>query len=114
MVNDDELRSKRIYVGLLAVAALVGGVVLVFFPGNEGVQGACVRVGLVLGAFGLALPSKERPAAWKKFSSRMSSNWTIFALIATAIVIPRAKAMFPLLALMAAIAWFARPRKRDV
>lgn len=111
MVNDDELRSKRIYVGLLAVAALVGGVVLAFFPGNEGVQGACVRVGLVLGAFWLALPSKERPAAWKKFSSRMSSNWTIFALIATAIVIPRAKAMFPLLAIMAGIAWFARPRK---
>ncbi|MEZ6127946.1 MAG: hypothetical protein R3C59_04645 [Planctomycetaceae bacterium] len=107
MVNEDELRSKRVYVGLLAIAGLAGGAVLTFFPGNEGVQAACIRIGLVLGAFWLAMPTANRPAAWKK----LSSNWMIFALIITAIVIPRAKAMFPVLAILAGVAWFARPRK---
>ncbi|MCP4171376.1 MAG: hypothetical protein GY758_11455 [Fuerstiella sp.] len=108
MVNEDDLRRRRVYVGLLAVASLIGAVVLLFYPGNDGVQGALVRVGLVMGAFWLALPTKTRPAAWKG----MMSGWTAPGLIITALVIPRLKFMFPVLAIIVGIAYFARPRTR--
>ena len=108
MVDEDDLRSRRIYVGLLAIASLIGAVVLLFYPGNDGMQGAFVRVGLLLGAFWLALPTKTRPSAWKG----MMSNWTVPGLIITALVIPRLKFMFPVLAIIVGIAYFARPRPR--
>lgn len=106
-MNEDELRSKRVLVGLIAVVCLSVSVVLLFFPGNEGLQGACVRVGLLLGAFWLALPTRTRPAAWKG----LASNWILLTAIVTAVFIPRAKAMFPVLAVFIAIALFARPRR---
>lgn len=109
MVNEDELRGKRIYVGLLALGCLTGGVVtLVVSPGNEGLQGALIRVGLVMGAFWLAMPTASRPAAWKRLPS---SNWAIGGMVITAIFIRQLKYMFPVLAVFAGIAWFARPRK---
>lgn len=107
MVSEDALRHKRIYVGILSIVCVVASVVLIFYPNNEGLQGALLRVGMLLGAFWLAMPTKTRPAAWKSFSS----NWTLVGLIITAIIIPRAKVMFPVVAVFAAIAYFARPRK---
>ncbi len=85
----------------------MASVILLFNPNNDGLQAALLRVGLLLGAFWLAMPTKTRPAAWKSFSS----NWTLVGLIITAIVIPRAKMMFPVIAIIAGIAYFARPRK---
>ncbi|MCP4787909.1 MAG: hypothetical protein GY903_34315 [Fuerstiella sp.] len=108
MVNEDDLRGRRIYVGLLAFTSLVGAAALLFYPGNEGLQGALVRIGLVLGAFWLALPTKTRPSAWKG----MMSSWTVPGLIITALLIPRLKFMFPVLAIIVGIAYFARPRSR--
>ena len=61
-----------------------------------------------MGAFWLALPTKTRPAAWKG----MMSGWTAPGLIITALVIPRLKFMFPVLAIIVGIAYFARPRTR--
>ena len=107
MVNEDALRKKRIYVGILSIGCVVASAILLFYPGNDGLQAALLRVGLLLGAFWLAMPTKTRPAAWKSFSS----NWTLVGLIITAIVIPRAKMMFPVIAIIAGIAYFARPRK---
>ncbi len=107
MVSEDDLRKKRIYVGILSIASVVGSVVLEFYPDNEGLQGALLRVGLLLAAFWLAMPTKSRPAAWKS----ISSNWTLVGLVIAAIVMPRAKAMFPIIAIIAGIAYFARPRK---
>ncbi|MEO2018027.1 MAG: hypothetical protein ABGZ53_27055 [Fuerstiella sp.] len=107
MVNEDDLRSRRIYVGLLAITSLAGYVALLFYPGNDGLQGALGRVGLVMGAFWLALPTKTRPPAWKG----MMSGWTIPGLIMMALLI-RLKFMFPVVAVIVGIACFARPRKR--
>lgn len=107
MVSDEQLRQKRIYVGLISVACISGAVVLAAFPEHEGLQGALMRVGILLAAFWLALPSKHRPAAWKG----LSSNWVLFGGIIAAIAIPRARAMFPVIAVIIAIAWFVRPRK---
>lgn len=109
MVNEDELRGKRIYVGLLSIGCLVGAVVaVVVAPDNEGLQGAFIRVGLLLGAFWLAMPTATRPAAWKRLPT---SNWAIFGMIVSAVLISRLKYMFPVIAVFAGIAWFARPRK---
>ena len=107
MVSDSELRAKRVYVGFFAVVCLGGAIALAFAPGNEGLQGAFVRVGVLLSAFWLALPSGKRPAAWRG----MSSNWAIFGGVILAIAIPRLRAMFPILAIVLGIAWFAKPRK---
>jgi hypothetical protein len=107
MVNDGELRQKRVYVGFFSVACLAGATTLAFFPGNEGFQGALLRVGVLLAAFWLALPTKDRPAAWRG----ISSNWALFGGILLAAIIPRARAMFPILAIFMGIAWFARPKK---
>lgn len=106
-MNEDELRQKRVYVGLIAIGCLIGGLALAFFPGNEGFQGALVRVGILMGAFWLALPTRSRPAAWKG----LASNWALLAMIVTAVIIPRAKVMFPVLAVMIGLALFARPRR---
>ena len=108
MVSEEDLRNKRIYVGMFSIACLTAGCVLAFYPGNDGLQGAMLRVGLLLGAFWLAMPTAERPAAWKG----LSSNWALTAAVIAAIVMPRAKVMFPVIAVIAGIAWFARPRKK--
>lgn len=106
MVDEQQLRRRRVWVGLFAILCLVGAAALMGYPDREGLQGAMVRVGILLTAFWLALPSKNRPAAWKG----LSSNWAIAGGIVTAIVIPRARALFPLIAVFLSLAWFAKPR----
>ncbi len=107
MTNDELLRKKRIHVGLIAVVCLIAAFALNWFPEHEGLQGAMVRVGILLSAFWLVLPTKDRPAAWKK----LSSNWVIGMAVVGAIAMPRARAMFPVIAIIIGIAMFARPRK---
>ena len=108
MSDDELLRKKRISVGLIALACLAGAIVLIWFPEREGLRSALVRVGTLMAAFWLVLPSKGRPAAWTK----LSSNWMIASGVVAAIAMPRARAMFPVIAIIIGIALFARPRKR--
>ena len=93
--------------GLYALLCLTGGGILVFYPEHEGLQGALLRVDILLFAFWLAMPTSDRPAAWKA----ISSNWVLVGGVIVAAAIPRLRAMFPVLAAFAAIAWFARPRR---
>ena len=61
MISEEELRSKRIYVGVLAVLFLAAGLgLMVFQPDKDGMQGALMRVALLLGAF-LAGDADEVP-----------------------------------------------------
>ena len=48
--------------GLYALLCLTGGGILVFYPEHEGLQGALLRVGILLFAFWLAMPTSDRPA----------------------------------------------------
>ena len=107
MVSEEEMRKKRVYVGLYSFLCLMGAGILVLYPEHEGLQGALLRVGVLLFAFWLAMPTKNRPAAWKV----LSSNWILVGGAIVAALIPRLRAMFPVLAAFAAVAWFARPRK---
>lgn len=60
-------------VAVVAVVLLLGGVVLAWFPAAEGdpflgsAQGACVRLGIVMGALWLALPQLERFPTWLSY-----------------------------------------------
>ena len=103
-----ELIEKRVLVGILSIICLVIGVVLYFYPGNEGLQGAVLRVGMLLAAFWLAMPTKTRPAAWRI----LSSNWALVGAVISAILMPRVKGMFPVFAVLVAVAYFARPRHK--
>lgn len=107
-MSDQDLVRKRTPVGVLAIAFLVGAAVLILFPEHEGTQAAFLRVGLLLGAFWLAMPTKSRPAAWKP----LQSKWTVPILIGCGLLLPRLKFMMPVLAVLGVIAWFARPRSR--
>lgn len=103
-----DLIEKRVFVGLFSIICLIVGVALNFYPGNDGLQGALLRVGMLLAAFWLAMPTKSRPAAWKV----LSSNWALVGAVASAILMPRVKGMFPVFAVLVAVAYFARPRNR--
>lgn len=108
MVTDEELRQKRKYVAFFSALCMIGaGGVAVLSPDSEGLQGALLRVGILMFAFWLAMPTKERKAAWKI----LSSNWILIGSAIIAAAIPRLRAMFPVLAVFAAVAWFAMPRK---
>lgn len=108
MVTDEELRQKRVYVAFFSAVCLIGAVVVALMsPESEGLQGALLRVSILLFAFWLAMPTKERKAAWKIFSS----NWLLIGSVIITAAIPRLRAMFPVLAVFIGIAMFARPRK---
>lgn len=104
-----DLIQKRTLVGILSLGCLVGGGWLFFTSDNEGLQGALLRVGMLLGAFWLAMPTKNRPAAWKV----LSSNWALVGAVITGILMPRFKGMFPVFAVLLGLAFFARPRNRN-
>lgn len=110
MSSEEELAAKRPLVGLLAVCGLSIGAVLSLFPGNEGVQATALRVGLLLGAFWLAMPTRNRAAAWSGLS-----RWSLPALVALGVVLPKLKLLIPIAGIVA-VAWFLlkpRPAKRD-
>ena len=108
MISEEELRSKRIYVGVLAVLFLAAGLgLMVFQPDKDGMQGALMRVALLLGAFWLAMPTKSRPAAWSKVSPL-----TVGIAIVSAMLLPRLRYLIPVIIAVLSIGWFVRPRQK--
>lgn len=107
-VPDPDLVSKRTPIGIIAIACLTISAILFCWTEHEGVSAAFLRVGLLMAAFWLAMPTKSRPAAWKS----LQSPWTLPVIVVTAILLPRLKYMLPVIAVFAAIAWFARPRRK--
>ena len=104
---DPETIRKRRIAGICSILLLAGGIALSFGDGShEGIRGALLRVGILLGALWLVL---ARPPRWK----RLYSNWVIFGGIISAVLVRQLKYMFPVLAILAVIALIARPRKRS-
>lgn len=108
MFSDFDLSSRRWRVAVLAVCCLGGSAILLAFPGHDALRGALLRVGMLLSAFWLAMPTKNRPAAWKI----VNSNWVLVLGVILSIALPRARAAFPILAAIFAIAWFAKPKAK--
>ena len=107
MTTDSDMQFKRAIVGLLSLASGTAAVGLLFVPGYDALQGSLVRVGLVLGALWLALPTDQRPAAWAYISP-----WSVAIIIAAAVLVRQLKIFFPILIAGIAIGWFVRPRNK--
>lgn len=107
MTTEQELRQKRGLVGLLALSCVVSATILLIVGGNQGIASALLRVGLLLGAFWLALPTEGRPAAWARVSPL-----SLGLLAICAALISRLKFFIPLLLLGFIIGWVVRPRGR--
>ena len=73
LMNDAKIPVNRNLVGILAIACLVSALVIFLkYPGNESWQlwqAGFTRVGLVMCAFWLALPSRYQQAAWANLSA---------------------------------------------
>lgn len=111
-MSDGKIAVNRTLVGVLAVVFLaLGAGVWGLGDGSssqEGFYAASLRMGLLLGAFWLALPSKNREAAWANVSP-----WTFVAGVALLLMVVRRPRVFvPLLAILAIAALFIRPRRR--
>jgi hypothetical protein len=106
MISENELRQKRTMVGLLAIGSTIAACVLLVIGGSQGFASALLRVGLLLGAFWLALPTKDRPAAWARVSP-----WSLGVIIGVALVLPRLRFFLPVLVVGVLIGWIVRPRR---
>ena len=107
MAHDQELQRKRGLVGLLGLIGLIVGAALLLSGGNEGLASAFIRVGLLLGAFWLALPTDSRPAAWARVSP-----WSIAVVAGVAVLLPRLRFFLPVLVVGIIIGWVVRPRRK--
>jgi hypothetical protein len=71
-MGNDKIAINRTLVGVLAICCLVGAVSLhLLVPGSDEARlwlAGFIRVGLVLAAFWIALPSGDRQAAWANLS----------------------------------------------
>jgi hypothetical protein len=108
MTTDQELRQKRGIVGLLAIACITSAMILLSISDNQGFASALLRVGSLLGAFWLALPTEGRPAAWAQVSPL-----SVGLLAISAALIARLKFFIPLLLVGFAIGWLVRPRSKN-
>jgi len=117
-MNQDSARVtvSRPMVGIISLSCLaIWGYLLIRHPDVQGdirmLQGALLRAGLLMGAFWLALPTKNRDAAWAHVSPR-----TFIGLILAVIgIAARPRIALPLLAVLAIFGFVLRPRpgKRD-
>jgi len=101
-MNDEKIPINRHLVSAIAVGCLLAGAYLATNSSpdaNNGLwPGAFVRVGILMLAFWLTLPTKKRPAAWSRFSPG-----TIAIAVAVLVMFARS----PKLALMIALPAFA-------
>ena len=100
---------NRGLVGFLAIVCLGAGVALLLTRGMEdAITAAFVRVGLLLGAFWCALPTRHRDAAWANVSPI-----TVLLVLGLLIVFARnLRVLLPLAIVLGVIAYFLRPRNK--
>ena len=99
---------NRTLVGILALVCCVAGAVMALaVPDQDAMAAAFVRVGLLLGAFWLALPTKSRPAAWANVSP-----WLVVAVVVGLLLVRQMRVFIPLLLVVAVLALILRPRPK--
>jgi hypothetical protein len=75
-MEDSNAAARRLLVGVIAVGLLTAAALLWILPGTSTPgptamwRGTCGRVGTVLAAFWLAMPTRTRPAAWANLNPR--------------------------------------------
>ena len=108
MISESEVRRKRRLVGLLSITCTVAAVIQLIIDPSSALGAAFLRVGLLLGAFWLALPARDRPAAWARVSP-----WTVGLVIVMALALQRIRFFLPVFIVGALIGWVVRPRKKN-
>jgi hypothetical protein len=105
---DQRVPVKRHLVGVIAFGCLGSALAIGLFDTWENMWcAAFVRVGVLMGAFWLALPSKHREAAWANVSP-----YTIIAALVAVFVVARWRAALPIVIGVALVALVLRPRGR--
>jgi hypothetical protein len=105
---------RRLFVGVLAVLLLTATLLLWIWPGVESSQsavrcrGACGRIGAVMVALWMALPTGARPAAWANLNPRSAAALLIVAL---AIRFPL-RLLLPIALVLVITSLLLRPRPR--
>lgn len=104
MPAEAELIRKRHTVGIIAILSSSIGLIAWLMEGSaSAIAGPCVRIGIVLAALWLALPTRTRPAAWARIRP-----WHLVCLILFLIFLPRLKAVIPILIIGIVIGWLLR------
>lgn len=113
-MSGEKIPISRPLVGVIAIACLLtaGGlhqfVTVEQFAQKVAATGAFMRVGLLMFAFWLALPGKNREAAW----ANVSPWFFVGLLLAIFGVAYRPKIAIPLIIVFAVIGFVIRPRKK--
>jgi hypothetical protein len=99
-------RRRRVgWVAIVCLVAAAGGFAVEGF--ESAWAAAASRVGIVLGALWLCLPTKTRPAAWASLSPGKVAAVSIAALFMN-----RIRIFLPFLAVAGFIVWALRPRNK--
>ena len=105
---EQQISVNRTLVGMIAAACLVAGLLIGFVDEFANLWcAAFVRVGLVMAALWVALPSGDREAAWANISPLTLVGILLFALV----FVRRPLVFLPILIGVALIGFFLRPRR---
>jgi hypothetical protein len=113
-MEDPNADMRRLLAGLIAVTLLAAAALLWILPGVSTSQaavlwrGACGRIGIVMAALWMAMPTRTRPAAWAKLNPRSVAAVSLAAL---AIRFPL-KLLLPVAGILIIAGVFLRPRDR--
>ncbi len=107
-LTNNPLIEKRRRVGMVAGVCLASAFIVFLIQDLQNAwASALLRIGLVLGALWLALPTRTRPAAWARLS-----RWKLAGIVVFAVLLPRLKMILPILLIGMLIGWVLRPRGR--
>lgn len=108
-MGNERIEISRPLVGILTVACFVGAAVVFWrYPDEELWLSGFIRVGLLMSAFWLALPTRSRPAAWSRVSPL-----TFVLLLLGLVILPRyPRYIIPIGLVVAVAALILRPRNR--
>lgn len=104
-----EIEISRPLVGFLTLGCFAGAIyVFMMHPDQKLWLSGFIRVGLLMTAFWIALPTRTRPAAWSRVSPL-----TFVLLLAGLLVLPRyPRLIIPLGIVVGLLSVFLRPRRR--
>lgn len=112
-MSRDKVKINRTLVGILTLGCFAAaGVISVTHPHDESWRlwlAGFIRVGLLMSAFWLALPTRDRDAAWANVS------WMTFAgllLALIAVIRLPLRIVLPLLVVLTVVGVFLRPREK--
>ena len=109
-MTEQKVEINRTLVGVLTLGCFSASLLIwLCWPDEDLWYAGFLRVGLLLMAFWLALPSRGRDAAWARVSP-----WTLVGAILVLIALSRVqlRIIIPLLIAITVIGYFVRPRAK--